>query len=119
MKDSKEADAVLKELCGEGNGSFWKEHYAHVEQILSVAMPIIRKIQENTYVMDSYQRLPLSDGNNVYSIPFSLNSALETDGSSLYASIEKDVLLDAINKSWMNSLWVSVFHFGKNELRLY
>lgn len=79
---------MLKELCGEGNDSFWKEHYAHVEQILSVAMPIIRKIQENTYVMDSYQRLPLSDGNNVYSIPFSLNSALETDGSSLYASIE-------------------------------
>ena len=102
LKDSKEADAVLKELYGEGNDCFGKEHYAHVMQVLSVAMPIIRKIQENTYVIDSYQRLPLSDGNKVYSIPFSLNSALKTDGSSLYASIEKYVLLDAINKSWMN-----------------
>jgi len=94
-------------LCDDSIDSFRNEIYG------------IRKIQENTYVMDSYQRLPLSDGNNVYSIPFSLNSALETDGSSIYASVEKYVLLDAINKSWMNSLWVSVFHFGKNELRLY
>ncbi len=101
LKDLNEADVVLKELYGEDNKRFLNEHNTHVKQILNVAMPIIRKIQENTYLIDSYQRLPLSDGNKVYSIPFSLKSALETNGSSFYASIEKCVLLDAINKWWM------------------
>ena len=101
LKSTSEADSVLKELFDKSDEFFWKEHKAHLKKVLEVAMPIIRNIQENTYLIDEYQRLPLSDGNQVYSVPFDLNSALESNGVSFYAAIEKYVLVDVINKWWI------------------
>lgn len=102
LKSTNEANNVLKELFNEDNEHFWKEYNAHLRKVLDVAMPIIHNIQENTYLIDGYQRLPLSDGNQVYSVPFDLNSALESNGVSFYAAIEKYVLIDAINKWWID-----------------
>lgn len=118
LQSTSEADVVLKELFDKSNELFWKELNAHLKKVLEVAMPIIRNIQENTYLTGGYQRLPLSDGNQVYSIPFDLNSVLDSNGLSLYVTIEKYVLIDAINKWWIEYInKIDVESFSPSNLQ--
>lgn len=99
LKDFNEADNVLKEL---GHSNQFVEEYERYFRILTdTALPLLRKIKDRTYVTKKYERLPLSDGTKVYSIPFNLDLALTTKGKSICAEIEKNLLVKALDKFWI------------------
>lgn len=101
LRKPEESEDVFKELCLEDK-SFLTDSKACLEHLKKVVLPILKNVIMNTYVTESYQRLPLSDGTKVFSIPFDLDSALATSGKSLCSEIEKSLLVSGINNLWMN-----------------
>ena len=99
LKNSNTVDEIISEIDSSNSlvGAFEK----CVNGLRDSALPLLRKIQENTYVMREYNFIPLSDGSETYAVPVNFNAALDSQGASLCSEIKSYLLVQAINQSWL------------------
>jgi preprotein translocase subunit SecA len=97
---SKDASALTQELYEAAFESYQKKN----QQIITTALPILRRVQEERGATVKDIMVPISDGIKQIGVVVNLEKMLSSEGNELIRSLEKNVTLAIIDQNWKEHL---------------
>ncbi|WP_144605996.1 preprotein translocase subunit SecA [Algoriphagus algorifonticola] len=97
---SKDASTLTQELYEAAFESYQKKN----QQIITTALPILRRVQEERGATVKDIMVPISDGIKQIGVVVNLEKMLSSEGNELIRSLEKNVTLAIIDQNWKEHL---------------
>ncbi|HAS59642.1 MAG TPA: preprotein translocase subunit SecA [Algoriphagus sp.] len=97
---SKDASILTQELYEAAFESYQKKN----QQIITTALPILRRVQEERGATVKDIMVPISDGIKQIGVVVNLEKMLSSEGNELIRSLEKNVTLAIIDQNWKEHL---------------
>ncbi|EAZ81828.1 preprotein translocase subunit SecA [Algoriphagus machipongonensis] len=97
---TKDAQTLTQELYEAAYESYKKKN----EMIMSTALPIFKRVQEERGATVKDIMVPISDGIKQIGVVVNLEKMIENEGRELVRSIEKNVTLAIIDQNWKEHL---------------
>lgn len=97
---SKDASTLTQELYEAAFESYQKKN----QKIITTALPILRRVQEERGATVKDIMVPISDGIKQIGVVVNLEKMLSSEGNELIRSLEKNVTLAIIDQNWKEHL---------------
>ena len=84
------------------NVDFKSEYESHKKKIVEKALPIVKRVLNSMWSVEAFVLIPLMTDGKTFSITCDFRKAIATNGTSIINEIERQSLLTAIDKLWID-----------------